>query len=121
MSDIAKVEISDVIYAIDVISDEAIRHFFEQQWNDFPPVLVIMEGAESEGPLIYPKDSSEPEWACIIAPSMGLAVSCMINDLHGLSQPLHLSSPMAAFQAWTQLRFPQWSNCPPLNKGPQIT
>ncbi|MCH2156663.1 MAG: inositol monophosphatase, partial [Opitutales bacterium] len=68
---IAKVEASDIIYQIDTVSEAVILEWFSREWTDLPPVRLVMEGAESEGQLIYPTMDQSPEWICLIDPIDG--------------------------------------------------
>ncbi|MEM7673663.1 MAG: inositol monophosphatase, partial [Verrucomicrobiota bacterium] len=68
---VAKTEASDIIYQIDLISEETILTWFEENWIDRPAIHLVMEGIESMGEVIFPKAAQSAEWICIIDPIDG--------------------------------------------------
>ena len=71
LTQVAKTEESDVIYQIDVVSEQVILDWFSEHWIDRPAVKLVMEGIESMGEVIFPKGSKTAEWVCIIDPIDG--------------------------------------------------
>lgn len=63
---------ADTIYAIDKISESAIREWFAREWPVEEPVEVVMEGVE-EGSLCFPEgvSASATKWKCLIDPIDG--------------------------------------------------
>ncbi|CAA6679462.1 MULTISPECIES: inositol monophosphatase [unclassified Lentimonas] len=64
---------ADVIYAIDVVADQAILTWFEANWSAEWPVQIIMEGLEDSETLCCPKGTAieATTLKCIIDPIDG--------------------------------------------------
>ncbi|MFQ3270935.1 MAG: hypothetical protein ACI9A1_001254, partial [Lentimonas sp.] len=64
---------ADVIYAIDVIADQAIHTWFEANWSADWPVQIIMEGLEDSEILCFPTGTvaEATTLKCIIDPIDG--------------------------------------------------
>ncbi len=72
LSEIAREEDGDTIYAVDLISEELIVEFFEKEIAPQTSVVLICEGLET-GQLVWPRGAAEDEakWRIIIDPIDG--------------------------------------------------
>jgi fructose-1,6-bisphosphatase/inositol monophosphatase family enzyme len=70
LSQISEQTEADTIYAIDKISEVAIREWFAAHWPDDLPVKIVMEGLEGQDAPVFPV-GSRPEWCCLIDPIDG--------------------------------------------------
>ncbi len=73
LSAVAEVTSADTIYAIDKVSEEAITHWFSQNWPKDEPVELVMEGLEDHGPLTFPIGTplTGTRWKCLMDPIDG--------------------------------------------------
>jgi fructose-1,6-bisphosphatase/inositol monophosphatase family enzyme len=73
LSAIAEVTAADTVYAIDKVSEEAILHWFTQNWPKDEPVELVMEGLEEHGPLTFPAGTpvAGTKWKCVMDPIDG--------------------------------------------------
>lgn len=72
LSEIAKEEEGDTIYAVDKVSEELIVEFFEREIASKVPVVLIAEGLES-GQIVLPRGTPETDavWRVIVDPIDG--------------------------------------------------
>ncbi len=72
MSEIAKEEEGDTIYAVDRISEELLVEFFEHEIANIAPVILIAEGLQG-GRLTLPRGTKEQDahWRIIVDPIDG--------------------------------------------------
>jgi len=72
LSNIAKEEEIDTIYAVDVVSEELIVEFFEKEIAPHTPIVLIAEGIEG-GEIVLPRSASaeEAQWRVIVDPIDG--------------------------------------------------
>jgi fructose-1,6-bisphosphatase/inositol monophosphatase family enzyme len=72
LSDIAKEEEGDTIYAIDKVSEELIIDFVEREIAQHSPVVLIAEGLE-QGQIVLPEDAAaaDAKWRIIVDPIDG--------------------------------------------------
>lgn len=72
LSEIAKEEEGDTIYAVDKVSEELIVEFFEREIAAQTSVVLIAEGLET-GQIVLPRGTSETEakWRVIVDPIDG--------------------------------------------------
>jgi Inositol monophosphatase family len=72
LSEIAKEEEGDTIYAVDKVSEDLIVEFFEQEIATQTSVVLIAEGLEA-GQIVLPRGTTEgdAEWRVIVDPIDG--------------------------------------------------
>lgn len=72
LSEIAKEEEGDTIYAVDRISEELLVGFFEREIANRTPVVLIAEGLET-GEIVLPRGTREEDcdWRVIVDPIDG--------------------------------------------------
>ncbi|MGJ8654418.1 MAG: inositol monophosphatase [Opitutaceae bacterium] len=73
LSAITEVTAADTIYAIDMIADQAIFKWFEDNWSAEWPVQIIMEGLDDAHTLCFPLGTKieDTTLKCIIDPIDG--------------------------------------------------
>jgi fructose-1,6-bisphosphatase/inositol monophosphatase family enzyme len=80
LAGVAHVTVSDTIYQIDKLSEEAILSWFEREWPAHLPVQLVMEGLEDAGDVAFPLGTSveAAAWKCIMDPIDG--TRCLMYD-----------------------------------------
>jgi fructose-1,6-bisphosphatase/inositol monophosphatase family enzyme len=72
LSEVAREDEGDTIYAVDEVSEELIVEFFEKEMSARAPVVLIAEGLET-GQVVLPAGTTEDEaqWRIIVDPIDG--------------------------------------------------
>ncbi len=72
LSEIAKEEHGDTIYAVDRVSEKQLIEFFEREISPHAPVVLIAEGLDG-GQIIFPREAKETDcaWRIIFDPIDG--------------------------------------------------
>jgi len=73
LAQVARESVSDTIYSIDEISEEAIAEWFDAHWPREWPVELVAEGFDIPEMRVFPKGAKleETNWRCVIDPIDG--------------------------------------------------